>query len=106
MIGYRQSEKVSLGDNNDPELRQRIRAHSNCAEYSPVGVILLLLLELQGLPAWLVHLSGLSLFAGRLAHAVGLQPHPMNFRLRKSGMILTFGQIGASSLVLLATSLF
>jgi len=106
VIGYRQSAKVSLGDNNDPELRQRIRTHSNFAEYAPFGIALLLLLELQGLPVWLVHLSGLSLFAGRLAHAIGLQPHPMNFKLRKTGMLLTFGQLVGTALVLLATSIF
>ena len=106
VIGYRRSNRISLGDKNDPELRQRIRAHSNCAEYAPIGVILLLLLELQGLPALAVHASGLCLLIGRAAHAIGLQPHPMNFGLRTIGMALTLTQLAGSALVLLAVALF
>ena len=106
VIGYRRANKISLGDKGDPEMLQRMRAHSNCAEYAPIGLILLLLLELQGAPAWLVNVSGLSLFAGRLIHGIGLQPHPMNFRMRVFGMALTLTQIGTTALILLGSALF
>lgn len=106
VILYRRSNRISLGDNGDPEMRQRMRTHANCAEYAPIGVILLLLLELQGVPSWVAHASGLCLLAGRMLHAIGLQPHPMNFRQRTLGMALTLSQIIGTAIVLLLLSLF
>lgn len=106
VISYRRQNRISLGDNDDPELRQRIRTHANCAEYVPVGVILMLLLELQGAPDWVVHASGLCLLVGRISHAIGLQAHPMNFHQRTIGMALTLTQIGMSALLAIAIALF
>lgn len=105
VIFYRRAQKISLGDKGDPEMRQRMRTHANCAEYMPIGVILTLLLELQGLPGWAVHASGLVLLMGRLLHAIGLLGHPMNFKLRSLGMAMTLTQIATSALVLVISAL-
>lgn len=50
VIKHRRSARISLGDGNDVALQQKIRVQSNCAEYAPIGIVLLLLAELQGAP--------------------------------------------------------
>jgi uncharacterized membrane protein YecN with MAPEG domain len=54
-----------------PSLNRPIRAHGNAAEWVPLGVLLLLLLELSGVPATWMHVLGGSFLAGRLMHALG-----------------------------------
>ena len=66
-----------------------MRTHANCAEYAPIGLILLMLVEMQGMPLWLVHVFGLILLAGRLSHAYGFGSTPQIVPLRKLGMYLT-----------------
>ena len=72
VVRQRQKHHVALGDGGVPELAQAIRAFGNATEYVPTGLIGLGVLALAGAPALAVHLGGAMLFAGRLAHAVGL----------------------------------
>jgi len=85
----RRSQRVSVGDGGDKLVRKRMRTHANCAEYAPIGLILLMLVEMQGMPLWLVHVFGLILLAGRLSHAYGFGSTPQIVPLRKLGMYLT-----------------
>ena len=98
VIGLRFRRRVSLGDGGDAELMQRIRAQANCAEYAPFGVLLLLIAELTGAPVWALHLSGLCLLAGRMAHGIALSGR-MRFTLRKVGMVLTFASLCLSAIL-------
>ncbi len=68
----RKRSKVSLGHGNDPMLERAMRAHGNFIEYVPMGLILLLLLELKGAEFWALHVFGLLLLLGRLLHACGM----------------------------------
>ncbi len=86
----RYSAKVSSGDGDDKALFKRIRVHANCAEYAPIGIILLAIAELQGAPLWMVHLFGLMLLAGRVMHAVGYGSTPQIVPLRRYGMMITY----------------
>ena len=106
VIFYRFSARISLGDEDDKNLRKRIRVQANCAEYAPFGVILLLLAELQGAPLWALHLLGGTLVAGRLLHAVGMGSTPQILRLRQAGMVLTFTMFMATALGLIGHALF
>jgi len=54
------------------DLARPVRAHGNAAEWVPLGIILLALLELSGLPSRTLHILGGALFAGRVLHAVGI----------------------------------
>jgi hypothetical protein len=82
-----------------------MRTQSNCAEYAPISLLLLLLVELQGAPTWAVHVLGVMFLAGRLLHAIGFGRTPQIIPLRKSGMILTFAMMAFSALGLIAHSL-
>ncbi|MFA5120990.1 MAPEG family protein [Zavarzinia sp.] len=64
--------KVMLGDGGVPEVHRAIRAHGNNVEYVPLVLVLVALLELAGQPAWVIHLFGGMLLAGRILHGVGL----------------------------------
>ena len=46
----RRTHKVSVGDGGHKALVKRIRVQANCAEYAPIGIILLAMAELQGAP--------------------------------------------------------
>ncbi|MCK0538387.1 MAPEG family protein [Alcanivorax quisquiliarum] len=82
--------QVSLGDGGDAALRQAIRAHGNAAEYVPIVLISLSVLENMGTSAVLLHLYGGVFFLGRLLHAWGLaQPQGVS-NARKGGILLTW----------------
>ena len=68
----RTSAKIGIGDGGDHELHKRIRAHANAVEYLPIGLILLLLVELNQTAIVLVHVFGICLLLGRVLHALGL----------------------------------
>jgi uncharacterized protein len=64
---------VSLGDGGDPELLRRIRGHGNFAEYVPLMLLMMALLEYGGaLPSWLLHALGITLVVARVLHGIAL----------------------------------
>ncbi|WP_341705846.1 MAPEG family protein [Ferrovibrio sp.] len=73
VVRYRRRHLVSLGDGGHADLQQAIRAQANLTEYAPMGLLLLLLLEVSHqAPVWALHLLGAMLFAGRAIHAWGV----------------------------------
>jgi len=98
VIGGRLKHKVSLGDGDDKDMTKRMRVQANFVEYAPLGIILLAMAELQGMPIWLVHLFGLMLLAGRCIHAYGLGSTPQVLVCRRWGMRLTFAMIAITAL--------
>jgi|APLak6261666879_1056058.scaffolds.fasta_scaffold00214_6 uncharacterized membrane protein YecN with MAPEG domain len=48
-----------------------VRAHGNATEWTPLLVVLLLVLELSGAPSLWLHVAGGTLLLGRVLHAVG-----------------------------------
>lgn len=105
-IRARMRARVSIGDGGDKALSQAIRAHGNFTEYAPMGLILLAMVELQGAPALALHLIGVALVAGRVAHAYGLTRANDLHPARGLGMLLTFAAIGLAALGLIAHALF
>ena len=103
VIGLRRSGRVSLGDAGNPALLVRIRAQGNCAEYAPLGIVLLLLAELAGAAPALLHLSGLVLLAGRISHAWALSG-PGRLGARTIGMLMTFAALALSAALALPWS--
>ena len=61
-----------LGEGDSSELLQSIRSHGNLIEHAPLALMLLLLLEMQGIADWKLHLLGSSFFLFRILHAYGL----------------------------------
>ncbi|NIJ21247.1 hypothetical protein FHS95_002950 [Sphingomonas naasensis] len=66
------SEKILVGDGGNPRMIARMRAHLNFAEYAPLVLILIALIELaRGTQAWLWGVAALFIIS-RILHAFGM----------------------------------
>src|SRR3981081_1565268 len=68
----RRGNRVLFGDGDNRQLRSAIRAHANFAEYVPIIVLMVALLEMSGTPALRVHLLMGTLLVARLLHPLGM----------------------------------
>jgi len=87
VIKNRGKYRVSVGDGGVEELQIAMATQSNAVEYLPIALLLLLLLELNGAGAWLIHLFGVLLIAGRYYHYKGM--FGKRLRQRVLGMKIT-----------------
>jgi len=84
---------ISIGDGGEKDLLLAMRRQGNYLEMVPMALILMGLLELNGLgPVWLHGLAG-TLFIARIAHAVGLDAERINtfgrvFGAAVSGLVI------------------
>lgn len=101
VISLRRSRKVAIGTNGDPLVERAMRVHANFAEYAPLALLLLLMLEMKGANVYWLNLLCATLLAGRAAHAFGVSRPSEDFRFRVAGMMMTFTVIIATSLSLL-----
>ena len=90
VVRLRQRLRVDLGDAGQPPLTQAIRAQANFIEYTPLVLLLILLLELAGSSRALLHGLGIVIVAGRIAHAYGLSTNPGLSAGRLVGIICTW----------------
>lgn len=93
VVRQRWRARVGIGTGEDKELEKRVRVHGNAAEYVPIAVVLLLLLELNTALGWLVHASGVALVTGRVCHFLGLGRSAGTSWGRVAGTALTWGAI-------------
>ena len=70
----------------------------------PLGLLVVLLLELNQAPVWAVHLAGAGLIVGRLLHAWGLSRHKGVSFGRFTGTVVTWLVlvVGGAGLIWLA----
>ncbi len=79
VIQRRASAGITFMDGGDATLLKRMRTHGNFIEVAPMALVLLLILELAGLPtAWLWAIAT-ALLLSRLLHAWGLLIGPGMF---------------------------
>ena len=91
--------KVSLGDGGHVELLLAMRRHANFVEYVPVILVLMALLEMNGVTRTAIHAMGISLVIARLAHAAGLSADTTGGAGRAVGA-------GVTALILLVASIW
>ena len=92
VVRLRRKNQTGFGDGGDPALRSAIRAQAHFAEYVPITALMVMMLEMSGLPALRVHLLMAALLLSRLMHPLGMYagPKTMAFRIfRTGGMTLT-----------------
>jgi uncharacterized membrane protein YecN with MAPEG domain len=83
----RRSEKISIGDGGNERLIARMRAQLNFAEYAPIVLILIALIELAvGTVEWLWLVAALFVVA-RILHPFGMDGWKPG---RAIGIIVTF----------------
>ena len=90
VVRQRRTHRVALGDGDIPQLTQAVRAFGNATEYVPAGLIAIAVLAMVGGPPVIVHATGLTLLAGRIAHAIGLSRTGGASLPRAAGIILTW----------------
>ena len=98
VINVRRTAGVSLGAGNDTTLERRIRAQGNFAEYAPLALLLIAVLEITQHHAYLLHGLGIMLLAGRLLHGYALSFTQQSSVGRTGGMVLTLFAIGIAAI--------
>ncbi|PWG68537.1 hypothetical protein DF186_24935, partial [Enterococcus hirae] len=68
-----------------------VRGHANFAEYVPLALVMLGILELSGTSPLVLHVLGLALLAGRLLHGYALSFTQQFAFGRFWGTLLTYG---------------
>ncbi|USD67977.1 MAPEG family protein [Vibrio sp. SCSIO 43136] len=101
----RRKEKIAVGTGESKELLRASRVHGNFAEYVPLTLILLYMLEQNGGNALFLHIAGALLLIGRIIHAYGVSQVKEQLRFRITGMLATLLSLGGSALYILALSL-
>ena len=101
VVQRRWTARIGIGDGDDKELRKRIRAHGNAIEYLPIGLLALLLLDLDGTTPLVLHACGIALLVARVAHAIGLSRPGGTSPERFFGMALTLLTLSAMAVLLL-----
>ena len=100
VVGRRRAG-VSLGDSGDPGMLRVVRGHANFAEYVPLGLIMLAILELGGTSLLVLHGLGLALLAGRLLHGYALSFTQQFAFGRFWGTLSTYGVLVVEALLCL-----
>lgn len=90
VVRQRRKHAVELGDAEIPELARAIRAFGNATEYVPSGLIAVVVLAIAGANPIAVHAVGLTLFVGRVAHALGLSRSGSASLPRAIGVLVTW----------------
>jgi hypothetical protein len=89
-IVQRRQNGITLGDGGDPRMLRLIRGQANFAEYVPLILLLMALLELGHTSSYLLHALGFTLLVARLLHGYALS-FTQQFRFgRFYGAGLTF----------------
>ena len=90
VVLHRRARRIGVGTGGDEAMTRKVRVHANFAEYVPLGLLMLALLELSGFDAGVLWALGLALLAARVLHAVGLSGSAGYSLGRFSGALLTF----------------
>lgn len=89
VVQERSKSRVLLGDGGNTALQRAIRGHANFAEYVPLALLLLAILEISRFSLYVIHALGLTLLLARLLHGYALSFTPQ-FRFgRSAGAVLT-----------------
>ncbi|USD43448.1 MAPEG family protein [Vibrio sp. SCSIO 43135] len=88
VIKQRRANQVKYADGGVDGLQIARSAQGNAAEYIPITLILMALVEYNGASALLIHVIGVSFIAGRIMHAKAILNDKLKGRI--SGMKLTF----------------
>lgn len=96
---------IAVGDGGNEQMLRTMRVHANFAEYAPLTLLLIFMLELSGGRTILVHALCLCLFFGRVVNSLGMSKLAENYRYRVSGMAMTFTALGGAAAAVIVNSL-
>jgi uncharacterized membrane protein YecN with MAPEG domain len=105
VVRLRQKNLAAFSDGGNLQLRSAIRAHAHFAEYVPITVLMVAMLEMSGGSTLRIHLLMGALVVGRLFHPLGMYaaPNTLQFRVgRIGGMMITIGLLVTCALLILS----
>ena len=88
---------ISIGDGGNRELLLAMRRHANFAEWVPLALIIIVLLEMSGTSRTAIHALGAALVIARLSHATALRADSMQ------GIGRAIGAVGTILIILIAS---
>jgi hypothetical protein len=88
---------ILIGDGGNVEMITAMRRHANFIEVVPLTLLLILLLELNGVSGTAIHGLGAGLVFVRLCHAIGFRADQKLIPLR------TIGAAGSTLILLIAS---
>lgn len=89
VVKFRQ-KGIPLGDGGDPRMLRVMRGHANFAEYVPLALLMMAILELGRNSIYILHAIGIALILSRVLHGYALS-YTTRFRFgRVWGAALTF----------------
>lgn len=94
---------ITLGDGGNEELVLAMRRHANFVEYVPLALILIGLLEMNGVSGTAVHALGAILFVSRVSHAYGFRSENPTSIFRSIGAVGSTLALAISSIWAIAT---
>lgn len=100
-LRMRRRLRIAIGDGSDQQMLRAMRVHSNFAEYVPLSLLLLYLVEESGATPAYMHALGAALLIGRLLHAIGVSQVDEKYWFRIAGMALTLTVLIAAATRLL-----
>jgi uncharacterized membrane protein YecN with MAPEG domain len=89
VIRARVATQTLIGDGGNPAMAGPLRAHGNNTEWTPMAIVMMLVVLNMGGAWWTLHLVGLPLTIGRILHGIGLSNNTGTSTMRLVGMILT-----------------
>lgn len=90
---------IYLGDGGDPALLRVIRGHANFAEYVPLALLLMGMLEMSRFSIYVLHALGIVLLCARLLHGYALSFTDKFLFGRFWGAALTFGVLAIEAVL-------
>ena len=90
VIRRRGSGGIPLGDGGNPGMLRVIRGHANFAEYVPLALVMMVILEQSRFSIYALHALGIALVVARLVHGYALSFTDKFVFGRVAGASLTF----------------
>lgn len=100
-LRLRRRLRIAVGDGGNPMMLRAMQAHANFAEYVPLTLVIIFMMERVGTFVWVQETLCFVLLGGRICHAWGISHEPEDYRFRVAGMMLTLGVLGVASVRLL-----
>ncbi len=104
VVAGRAGTKINHGDGGDATLSRRIRTHANFAEYVPLILILVALLEARATSLYIIHALLLPLVIARALHPFGMvarEKSPRQFACRGGSTLVTWVVLVVAAVLLL-----
>jgi uncharacterized protein len=105
VIRSRVVTRIGIGTGGNRGLERLMRIQANFAEYVPLALLLLAFVEMQGRPAWLLHLLCIALVLARIGHALALRNEKEIMWLRIASVSTTFVIMAAAGASLIGRAL-